>query len=171
MKGIRTSSMTKKAKVQTFVLTYNHVTTLDKGFFDNMPNLLTIYLFLNKLQTIDENIFKPLTKLKDLDLSQNQLKSLSFNFWRSLAPTMTNLQLYSNQIAEIPNGSFDNIKNLTLLRLDNNKLISFVTTDLKLKSPFKHLNLENNQIKKFSAVGLKNLNTLNLDRNQGFGTR
>ncbi|XP_025085212.1 toll-like receptor Tollo [Pomacea canaliculata] len=89
--------------------------------FHRMPMLTTVYLGYLKIKTITSATFKGLSHVKELNL-------------------------YSNAIEDLPDGVFDLLVNLTILRLDHNRLseIRETTFSVSTRQRLHLLDLSNN---------------------------
>ncbi|XP_025085236.1 toll-like receptor 5 [Pomacea canaliculata] len=88
-------------KLSFLLLNYNDFSKVNDTKFQNLfqriPMLTTVYLGYLKIKTITSDTFKGLSHVKVLNL-------------------------YSNAIEDLPDGVFDHLVNLTILRVDDNRL-------------------------------------------------
>lgn len=73
----------------------------------------------NSIQSIETNSFTG-SSIGNLDLSYNRLNSLAPGLFTSLAETLTNLQIISNELTTLPSGAFAGLTRLESLRLSAN---------------------------------------------------
>lgn len=119
----------------------------------------------NLISEIEEGALRK-TNITGLYLNGNQLHNLSFV--STLPPTLTELVLYSNQIASIPNGAFSNLPRLVYLNLGNNNIRTLQNNVLKGLESLQVLVMSRNnlvEIERQAFSNLKQLTTLYLHRN------
>ncbi len=92
----------------------NRIEALESDVFKNLNSLERVRLNNNQITYLPDGIFKNLNSLKRLDLSFNKLKSISKQLLAPLV-NINNLQIDNNQIKCIQKGSFDNLKQLSIL--------------------------------------------------------
>jgi hypothetical protein len=124
-----------------------------------MFDMRAIWVIRNKISTIHPEAFKDMPLLTEVNLWDNKLTSLSVESIKSMSPSVSRLELQTNQITELPEGVFEKFNNLSLLNLAQNNLTSLDSTLLKLTS-VKSLQLYFNAIKFLNMQGVKNLNNL-----------
>uniref|UniRef100_T1IV19 TIR domain-containing protein n=1 Tax=Strigamia maritima TaxID=126957 RepID=T1IV19_STRMM len=124
-------------------LRFNQIDYLPLGIFDDLTSLLDLYLRNNLLQQVNDNNFRFLTKLKFLDLNNNNLTKTTEKAFETLTHLMqlhlgnnqlkylpnlqnltslTNLYIYSNNVADIASDSFLHLNQLRILFLWGNKI-------------------------------------------------
>jgi Leucine-rich repeat (LRR) protein len=154
----------KNSNISFLTLVENPITRIDRDSFANMFDMRALWLTLNKISTIHPEAFKDMPLLTEVNLWDNQLTSLSVEFIKSMSPSVVHLNLYSNQITELPEGVLEKFNNFSYLNLAQNNFTSFDATLLKLTS-VKNLHLYFNAIKFLNMQGVKNLNNLYLNSN------
>ncbi|XP_004700461.1 keratocan [Echinops telfairi] len=122
----------------------NLIETIPEKPFENATELRWINLNKNKITNygIAKGALSQLKKLLFLFLEDNELEEVPSPLPRSLEQ----LQLARNKVSRIPQGTFSNLENLTLLDLQHNKLLD-------------------NAFQRDTFKGLKNLMQLNMAKN------
>ena len=130
----------------------NSLTTLNPGIFDNLHSLVFLSAFVNELTTLSRELFSNLHVLKDLYINNNALVKLVSKTFHSLY-TLKSLFLSSNKINHCEDGTFYNLSELTHLALGRNYL-SFLPFHLfdDLLS-LTHLDLAANRLQSLPRIG------------------
>lgn len=153
--------------LHTLNLAENRLHTLDDRLFNGLYVLSKLTLNNNLINIVEANVFKNCSDLKELDLSSNQLHSVP-QALQDLSALRT-LDLGENQIATFENGSFRNLRQLTGLRLIDNR-IGNITKGMFWDLPsLSVLNLAKNQIEAIERDSFENnrqIEAIRLDRNQ-----
>ncbi|KAG8433848.1 hypothetical protein GDO86_012280 [Hymenochirus boettgeri] len=105
-------------------VSYNYITVLNEGSFENLPYLLTLRLHHNGILHIDRGAFDNLTFLEELNLSFNNISSLPKDVFRGLS-NLTSLYLNQNFLSSIDPEAFSPLINMQTLNLSSNNLQDF----------------------------------------------
>ncbi|KAJ8043314.1 Leucine-rich repeat-containing protein 15 [Holothuria leucospilota] len=97
--GLFTSNE-KPHKLKTLFLQRNHLTYIQKGAFDGLPQLSLICLFDNKIEAIDDGAFS-LKNLNKIFLFNNVLQRITNNSFAN--DKLEQIHLYGNNITDITN--------------------------------------------------------------------
>ncbi|XP_008822152.1 keratocan [Nannospalax galili] len=132
------------SRIWYLYLENNLIETIPEKPFANATQLRWINLNKNKITNygIEKGALSQLKKLLFLFLEDNELEEVPSPLPRSLEQ----LQLARNKVSRIPQGTFSNLENLTLLDLQHNKLLD-------------------NAFQRDTFKGLKNLMQLNMAKN------
>ncbi|MEJ1277073.1 lumican [Cricetulus griseus] len=132
------------SRIWYLYLENNQIETIPEKPFQNATQLRWINLNKNKITNygIEKGALSQLKKLLFLFLEDNELEEVPSPLPRSLEQ----LQLARNKVSRIPQGTFSNLENLTLLDLQHNKLLD-------------------NAFQRDTFKGLKNLMQLNMAKN------
>ncbi|XP_020862074.1 keratocan [Phascolarctos cinereus] len=132
------------SRIWYLYLENNLIKTIPEKPFVNATQLRWINLNKNKITNygIERGALSQLKKLLFLFLEDNELEEVPAPLPRSLEQ----LQLARNKVSRIPQGTFSNLENLTLLDLQHNKLFD-------------------NAFQRDTFKGLKNLIQLNMAQN------
>ena len=133
-------------------LSFNKLTKIESNCFDGIRDSVE-YLFLdsNSIKAIDNLAFIGLTSLKNLSLESNGLHSidgLEFN------PTIRSVNVNFNEISIINVDTISGIEKLSVLKIGNNKFVSFNWIDFDLLSRLETLIFSSNPLE---AVDLNRL--------------
>ncbi len=166
--GLQRGDFDGLTNLRTLYLSNNQFSLLPDGLFDHLTNLTTLRLNDNQLSSLPEGLFDNLTNLTELDLHDNQLSSLPDGLFDNLT-NLTELDLHDNQLSSLPDGLFDNFTKLTEIYLHNNQLSSLPTGLFDNLTALEGLGLINNRL---SALpdglfdSLTKLTEINLQDNQ-----
>ncbi|KAF7987344.1 hypothetical protein HCN44_003106 [Aphidius gifuensis] len=89
-------NMTKNchlSKVQLLSLQRNHFDNLPDNFFNDTPNILSLYMDWSNIKTINSSIFKSTTKIQQIFLNNNQLTTLPANIFNPIIKKNSNLRI------------------------------------------------------------------------------
>ncbi|KAJ8966207.1 hypothetical protein NQ314_003687 [Rhamnusium bicolor] len=132
---------------------------INNDAFSNLPNLKTLMLSGNKLPTIPEGVL--LGNLTYLDLQQNS-NNLFYSSYFSIAngkfsnmKQLSYLNLNFNRLNHLLNTSFVGLTNLRILGLKNGTIYHIQNDTFAPMSNLVFLNLENNHFVKNSPFGIE----------------
>ncbi|XP_028656661.1 toll-like receptor 8 [Erpetoichthys calabaricus] len=147
-----------------FMLTDKHLVSSSVKELQFKGNLLRVLWSHNSEYFA---IFRNLYSLKHLDISYNKIKKIPVEFLGNLSTTLNTLVLDNNELRTFEWDQFKHLKNLEVLSLRFNKLVS-VADMLSIASLLK-LDLSNNKISRLSDDFLKDARSLSylyLDSNK-----
>jgi Leucine-rich repeat (LRR) protein len=136
----------------------NSIESIHSDAFASLRNLETFEINSNELSDLPKSLLKNIEKLKTLILDGNKFKLFSMDLPRSL----NKLDLSYNEISFINRSSFENLKDLTILKMRSNRmwelnfirpLVSLIEFDFSQNLLIK---IQNNVFQNLSK--LKNLN-------------
>ncbi|ALC41374.1 18w [Drosophila busckii] len=152
--------------LHTLNLAENRLHTLDNRIFNGLYVLTKLTLNNNLISIVESQAFRNCSDLKELDLSSNQLLEVP-EAVQDLSMLKT-LDLGENQITDFKNGSFNNLNQLTGLRLIDNR-IGNITLHMFAQLPrLSVLNLAKNRIQSIERGAFdKNteIEAIRLDKN------
>ena len=131
-------------------LSENRITYFPKDVFYGLENLVTLDLQSNTMHQFDVNIFSYTPSLQKLDLSRNSFISslvqddIAFMF-RPLR-NLTKLLLTSTDLQFLPDSTFHNLTELSIVTLSNNRLTEWSPGLFRDQSKLKILSLARNKI-------------------------
>lgn len=109
--------------VTTISLSANKISLIPLGSFDNVTQVMSLWMANNKIVSIKQGALAPLVHLRNFDISHNKIVDFP---WEDLQ-NLTGLQLLKmnhNEMVHLPRDAFSNLKDLRSLRLNNNKFIA-----------------------------------------------
>jgi hypothetical protein len=130
-------------------ISFNDISILANGIFDNMPLLETIVLNDNGIHTVGPGVFNGLLSLRRIDLRNNNINSLHPSVFQ-YNPNLTILDLSCNDLKRL-RLDFSYNTELKFLNLSGNM---FTREDLSTLRPLIHLqvlDLSNNRLENLSA--------------------
>ena len=142
--------------VSSVNLAHQKIVELKKDIIVNM-NLRKINFENNDIIKIDDDVFIK-TKLTALDLGNNKLKDTKFV--ATLPPTLTEIILCRNEIAEIFPESFSKLNKLEGLRLEYNHITGIRKDSLRGLTALESLNFSNNKLQRIEVDSFKDLTNL-----------
>ncbi|XP_038612899.1 keratocan [Tachyglossus aculeatus] len=153
------------SRIWYLYLQNNLIETIPEKAFMNATQLRWINLNRNKITNygIEKGALSQLKKLLFLFLEDNELEEVPAPLPRSLEQ----LQLARNKVSRIPQGTFSNLENLTLLDLQHNKLLdhAFQRDTFKGLKNLMQLNLAKNSLRSMPPRLPANTMQLFLDSN------
>ncbi|XP_038221382.1 protein toll-like isoform X2 [Zerene cesonia] len=125
--------------LQNVSLNSNGLTSLPPTLFSNSSHITYLDLYNNDFNVIQTDTFQGLKEIKEIRLYGNRVPlRLEDSVFANL-PTLTNLVLHENDIANLPPNIFSNSTNIQTLNLSHNKLatlhpifagVNLITLDL-----------------------------------------
>jgi Leucine-rich repeat (LRR) protein len=112
---------TKSLYLKDFLLSGNYISQINKGEFDNSPNIETLELSNNKISNISEHAFSYQQKLTSLNLGNNVINYISHLTFSTL-PNLNSLWLNNNKIEKIDHYTFYYLNNLNFLAISFNPI-------------------------------------------------
>ncbi|PFX14533.1 G-protein coupled receptor GRL101 [Stylophora pistillata] len=123
-------------------LSYNQLQSLPRGILSSNTNLKVLFLSSNKLQRLPKlknlseietlavyennieylqpGVFKGLTNMQSMSFYFNKIRTVSNEQFKDIAPSIRFLYFHYNQMRELPDGFFSNMKNLITTTVDTN---------------------------------------------------
>ncbi|XP_072525948.1 toll-like receptor 3 [Salminus brasiliensis] len=157
----------------TLILSGNEFTTLkadDFTFLNSSSSFRVLGLSSLSLKKVESGSFTPIPGLRDLVLDGCNLNTLLTNICDELSATaVRNLSLRNTQQTTLKNGTFKGLlnTNLTMLDLSSNKISKIAEGTFHWLPMLESLSLENNNIKhltKGTFLGLTSLRELHLQK-------
>nr|XP_023023978.1 phospholipase A2 inhibitor-like [Leptinotarsa decemlineata] len=150
-------------------LSFNNISRLMEGSFENLENLIKLNLSHNHLGDFPESglTFFTLKGLRDLNLAHNEISNLDRYSFIPLEK-LERLNLGFNRIMHINDGLFFHLSFLEVLELNNNYLFEVSPENWRGLISLKILNLAENFLISFDTTdsfSFVHLNTLNLSGN------
>jgi Leucine-rich repeat (LRR) protein len=102
-------------------VSYNEVTEVNEGTFDDCVELRSLVLERNRLPMLPAKLLWKLAKLDKVDLYANEITSLDLDTFKN-NKQLTSIDLSYNRLTTLPPGIFDSLPLLKNLRLNVNKL-------------------------------------------------
>ncbi|ELU15951.1 hypothetical protein CAPTEDRAFT_91102, partial [Capitella teleta] len=122
----------------------NELTQIKEDAFQNLRLLTDLNIGMNDIATVSPLAFRG-TIIRSLSLASNQLTS--FPDLSSIASTIMVIDLYRNQISQLPSDAFANMAALNSIDIPDNFLTSCPDfSSLPATNTLKNLNLNNNEI-------------------------
>ncbi|XP_076123961.1 fibromodulin [Alosa pseudoharengus] len=135
------------ARTQYLFLQGNQLTGFRPDAFANATGLRWLFLDRNQLLSgrLDAGLFSGLTRLVNVFMNNNNLTEVPMG----LPAGVRQLRLAYNHIEKIPPGTFENLRNLTTLLLQGNRLKVVGESDFKGLSSLSLLDLSGNLFETF----------------------
>lgn len=153
--------------LQILDLRNNSINQIDDNTFLPLYNLHTLNLAENQIHTISNNLFNGLFVLSKLTLNSNRIRAVESAAFRNCSD-LKELDLSTNQLTGVPEG----VQNLTMLRtldLGENEIKDILPGAFQNLNQLTGLRLIDNYIgnlSKYMFVDLPRLNVLNLAKNR-----
>ncbi len=111
------------AGITRLSISYENITALGEGDFDNLTALTSLSLVHNEISSLPDDIFDDLTALTSLSLAQNKISSFPVDIFENLTK-LRDLGIDFNNYSSLPSGIFDNLTKLERLNLQGSNLRS-----------------------------------------------
>ncbi|KAK9503608.1 hypothetical protein O3M35_010133 [Rhynocoris fuscipes] len=189
LKDIRENTFMNLEKLQVLDLSHNHISRINIKQFANLWNLRILDLSHNEISTIPGDSFQntklerlilknnrfsiipsqsfyPIDRtLQHLDISNNMIEHLERDFFNSIK-SLTDLNLCSNYLSQIPDYMGTGLDKLLNLQLCNNKLSLNNFNVINRLKQLRYLNLADTNIRDIpNGLQLEHLVSLNLSGN------
>lgn len=109
-------------KLRVLILSNNRISSLPSSFFEGSFKQMTIDLSNNLMVSLPVNFLKGSVGLMELNLSNNLIDSMSIGWCKN--STLNRLSLSQNNISILAGNTFNGCFDLSVLALDNNKIVS-----------------------------------------------
>lgn len=149
---VEPGSFQKLPNLYLLDLSKNKLKNLQKGVFNDLP-ISGLILSRNEIHEIDVEAFDDLTNLRYLDVSGNKLKHIKGD-WFQNTPKLVEVRLDYNQISELPQRAFRNLRTQP--------------REHYYSAKYPTINLSNNHLTKIhpdAFGGIEEIWQLRLDRN------
>jgi Leucine-rich repeat (LRR) protein len=143
----------------------NHLHVIHAYVLSGFPNLKSLNLSGNGLHTVSVSAFG-LPALETLDLSRNSMPTIGVHLFETSAK-LSEVNLASNAISRLNDGTFGHLTSLSLLDLSHNSLMR-IEDNVFVGMNISHLDLGYNNLRKMPSLPLRKLTaarTLILDGN------
>ncbi|KAH1020179.1 hypothetical protein HUJ04_009892 [Dendroctonus ponderosae] len=148
-------------KVSYIQIINENVTALKRNAISGLPKLVDVIIDTSNITDLESGCFSDLPQLYLIKLRHNNFKTVREGVFNKL--TLIELCLSNNSIETIHPKAFNDIPNLSILQLDQNKL-SYWSGEWFLGSPkISVLNFEYNIITNLPTAALQNINGLHYD--------
>ncbi|XP_045460519.1 protein toll [Harmonia axyridis] len=144
--------------VTVLKLRANDLNSLEDGFFENFPELVSLELDRNHLE-LKENSFSALSKLKFLSISDNHLEKLPSKIFQNLN-NLEKLNVWKNDLKVIERHTFEGLHNLKVLELAFNKIEEIEEGALDFTPSLVNISFRYNSLKTLSRSAFKSNNLL-----------
>nr|CAD7399823.1 unnamed protein product [Timema poppensis] len=177
IRAIEPRTFISNKNIIKLVLSSNEIYKLYLGTFEGLDGLEDLRLDKNTIKTIDSNAFRHSPRLKKLVVSWNTDLNLPVEGLYFSTPSLTWLEMDHCNLSSLSLHAFDNMTNLSYLRLKGNRLQREHLRAIRRLRSLKFLHLENNAVgyvhpNTFDDISLEWLylrgNGLYLVRNQAF---
>ncbi|KAF7280291.1 hypothetical protein GWI33_006203 [Rhynchophorus ferrugineus] len=157
------SPVEKLVRVSLIQILDENVPVLRKGAISGLPNLVDIIIENSSVTDLESGCFTDLPKLYLIKLRHNNFNTVRDGVFNNLP--VTELCLSNNSIESIHPKAFNDIPNLSVLILDQNK-IGYWSGEWFVRSPkIAVLNFEYNWITNIPTAALQNVNGVHYDAN------
>ncbi|XP_019616509.1 PREDICTED: SLIT and NTRK-like protein 5 [Branchiostoma belcheri] len=131
---LRADMFTGLANLGDMGLSYNNITDIQAGTFNPTPGLKFLFLSYNRIQSIPPNLFRNLLLL-NINLDNNNIKMFPFEDLQLSIQTSPylSLSLQSNQLTSLPISSYDILKSIYDINIDNNPWQCCRMVDMRFK--------------------------------------
>uniref|UniRef100_A0A1I7YYU3 LRRCT domain-containing protein n=1 Tax=Steinernema glaseri TaxID=37863 RepID=A0A1I7YYU3_9BILA len=155
-------------KLKSLSLEVNEISAIAENAFEQIPELLYLYLSNNKFTKIDPSMFYYINNLKVLALSSNRISRIRRDDLQYI-PSLVRLELADCFINNIEDGALQRIPKIQVIILTRNQLTRIHFSTFDTLSKLLSLDLRGNQINKVddrAFAGLGHLRQLDLSENK-----
>nr|XP_057944704.1 immunoglobulin superfamily containing leucine-rich repeat protein 2-like [Doryrhamphus excisus]XP_057944705.1 immunoglobulin superfamily containing leucine-rich repeat protein 2-like [Doryrhamphus excisus] len=129
--------------VATVSLSANKIHLVPRGIFDNVTQMMSLWMAHNEIVAIQPGSLKSLVHLRNLDISHNKLADFPWGDMQNLTRLQL-LKMNHNEMVSLPRDALANLKDLRSLQLNNNKLLTISEGTFDSLTSLSHLQLFNN---------------------------
>ena len=104
------------------MLCENDFTEIYDHLFIQFPKLQKLSFQSNRIRTVSSKALNGLELLREIDLSQNRIKDIPNDMFQNLASLSEIINLSGNEIERLADDTFMGLKQLRVLKLNNNRL-------------------------------------------------
>ena len=132
------------------------------GFGKFMKNLDKIYVKNSKLTAVDDNDFDDMNQLVQLFLGDNEIQTVSEDALQKVKSSIEVIDLSSNQIIQFDGKTFKNLLKLKILKLDRNRIEKLNSNLLVDQINLEEFYVNGNKLKSIGPYIMNNLRKLKL---------
>eukprot|EP00039_Didymoeca_costata_P006189 m.88151 g.88151 ORF g.88151 m.88151 type:complete len:1021 (-) comp13148_c0_seq1:104-3166(-) len=152
-------------QLETLYLSFNNITVITEGAFQNMAGLEDLYLDNCDITFVQPGAFSNLPSLNSISLGYNNITMVA-NDTLSMLPALATINFADNKITSLAVNAFHNLSALEYLALTNNQLTEVHPDTFKKISSLKQILLGNNLLQSIPMTLISsNLTTITLDNN------
>ncbi|XP_061671341.1 immunoglobulin superfamily containing leucine-rich repeat protein 2-like [Syngnathoides biaculeatus] len=129
--------------VSTISFSANKISMVPQGIFDNVTQMLSLWMGHNEIVSIEPGSLTPMVLLRNLDISHNKIVDFPWGDLQNLT-ALQFLKMNHNELVTLPRDAFVNLKNLRSLRLNNNKFSTIAEGTFDSLMSLSHLQLFDN---------------------------
>ena len=137
------SALRHVTKLRRLSLSFNRIAVVSGQLFGSTTELQHLSLSYNVIRELPEEAFLPIKSLRRLELRGNQLTAIQASTFRSLAPSLQELDLGRNRIGELE--ALD-LPQVQTLKLDHNNLTALKRGQFSKMTQLIALNVSHNGI-------------------------
>lgn len=139
-----TSELKSAKNFKELKIDLTNFTHLTKTFFEGCSHVESVLLNYNKVDTIDFDAFEPVTNLKIIEMQYNEFVSLPAGLF-SQNKNLESLTICSRNITSLPSGFLSNLPNLRDIRI-NCRLTTIPNDLIHGSQNIEIINLEDNEL-------------------------
>uniref|UniRef100_A0A8C2X4P9 Zgc:172282 n=1 Tax=Cyclopterus lumpus TaxID=8103 RepID=A0A8C2X4P9_CYCLU len=118
--AVRRKDFANMTSLLHLTLSRNTISQILPSAFSDLRRLRALHLDSNRLTVIKDEHFQGLTNLRHLILANNQLHSISSHAFDDFLPTLEDLDLSYNNLAQAPWDTIRRLTNVNTLNMDHN---------------------------------------------------
>ncbi|XP_022794446.1 relaxin receptor 2-like [Stylophora pistillata] len=107
----------------------NSLSTLASDQFQGLSNLRDLAVYNNKIQYLPPRVFEGAKNLLSMNFHLNNIPTLNNVILKDVAPNIQFLYFHNNEMRELPEGFFSNMKDLTTSTVDTNLMCCHLTKE------------------------------------------
>uniref|UniRef100_UPI00358F0F19 toll-like receptor 13 n=1 Tax=Myxine glutinosa TaxID=7769 RepID=UPI00358F0F19 len=148
----------RRVKLRKLIANYNQITTIDSEKLANCSHLKSLSISDNRIKSLVKEEFKHTINMQALYLGFNHIIRIANTTWQNLK-NLTKLRVNGNNF-EVVEYLFSPLSRLENLDLGRNKISNIPTTAFLNLNNLKYLNLDYNQIHDINGAWFKDLRSL-----------
>lgn len=129
--------------VSTVSLSSNQISLIPAGSFDNVSQVMSLWMAYNEIVSIEQGSLVQLVHLRNLDISHNKIVDFPWEDLQQL-PALQLLKMNHNKMSNLPRDALSSLKDLRSLRLNNNQLVTLAEGTFDNLMSLSHLQIYNN---------------------------
>nr|XP_058955675.1 leucine-rich repeat-containing G-protein coupled receptor 5-like isoform X5 [Pocillopora verrucosa] len=125
----RLPRFTNLSKLEILYMDNNSLVHLSPDQFQGLSKLEELAVYENNIKHLPREVFKGMKNMMSMNFYFNNIRAITNEHLKDVAPTIRFLYFHFNEMRELPEGFFSNMKNLITATVDTNLMCCHLTKE------------------------------------------